>query len=191
MPERSRLFTREPRWLCAHRGLSLEAPVASWLCETGSLTSRLRALCDDGFGVRVLRQGWERPFAGESLALGLEPHRRSLVREVILHCHGHPLVLARSVIPQIALRGVQRRMAHLGERPLGELLFAYRKLARLRLDVARVPACTWQAATLTLAQSEGVAGIWGRRSLYGVARGQVLVCEFFLPALLQLTDDSA
>lgn len=187
MPERSRLFLREPRWVGAHPGISIEAPVASWLYESGSLTARLRSVCDSGFGVRVLRQSWDRPFPGEARALGLNPCRRALVREVMLHCHDHPLVLARSVIPETALRGVQRRMAHLGERPLGELLFAYRKLARLRLDIAEVPATSWRKSALSLAQTSNPA-IWGRRSLYGVARGQVLVCEFFLPALIELED---
>lgn len=184
MPERSQLFLREPRWVGAHRGFFEATPIASWLYESGSLTARLRAACGAGFAVKVLGQRWERPYAGEARALGLPLHRRALVREVILHCHGVPLVMARSVIPPEALRGVQCRLAHLGERPLGELLFAYRKLSRLRLEFARITAADWRDSARLLAQAEGE--VWGRRSLYGVARGEILVCEFFLPRVLTL-----
>ena len=187
LPERSQLFLREPKWVSAYRGFPIAEPVASWLYETGSLTARLRAACGPGLAVKVLRQRWDRPFAGESLALGLQHYRHALVREVMLHCDGHPLVFARSVIPPEALSGIQCRLAHLGERPLGELLFSYRKLSRLRLELARISVKDWRKACLPLTQAEG--DVWGRRSLYGVARGQVLVCEFFLPAVLDLPDN--
>lgn len=188
MPERSQLFLREPKWLGARPGFSVHGPIASWLYESGSLTSRLRRNCPSGFGVRVLRQRWDRPYPGEARVLGLGASRHALVREVVLHCHGHPLVIARSVIPAEALRGAQCRLAHLGDRPLGELLFAYRKLSRLSLELAQVAPANWRSLGALLPQAEGC--MWGRRSLYGVASGRVLVCEFFLPPVLAL-DESA
>lgn len=189
LSKRSFLFRREPSWFSAHRGVSVtvDPSVRSWLFEAGSLTARLRAACGPGFGVRVLRQCWDRPWADESRALGLALRRHALVREVVLHCDGRPLVLARSVIPPDALRGVQCRLAHLGERPLGELLFAYWKLRRESLELTRIGMADWRDAGDVGA--EPADEVWGRRSLYTVARGHVLVCEFFLPAVLSLPEN--
>ncbi len=188
LSERSVLFRREPSWFSAHRGVSVAADrsIRSWLYESGSLTARLRATFGPGFGVTVLRQCWHRPWADESGALGLAPRRRALVREVALHCGGRPLVLARSVIPPEALRGLQCRLAHLGERPLGELLFAYRKLRRESLELSKIAVADWRESATVPTQSD--EEVWGRRSLYVVARGHVLVCEFFLPAVLSLPE---
>lgn len=159
--------------------------VRSWVEEPHSLTARLRGLCGDSFGVTVLRQGWNRPYPGETRALGLAWQRHALVREVVLYGRGRPLIAARSVIPREALRGTQCRLAHLGNRPLGELLFAYPKLARLSLEVARLDLPLWRPERVG---EFGLNGdVWGRRSIYTVASGHILVCEFFLPAIASLT----
>jgi chorismate--pyruvate lyase len=158
--------------------------VRSWIEETGSLTARLRATCGAGFGVTVLRQDWRRPFAGEAHILNLGRGQGALVREVVLHCAGRPLIVARSVIPRATLRRTHRRLAHLGNRPLGEWLFSHPGLVRLGLDVTVVGADRWGPA---LAKEFGLGGgVWGRRSVYEIAEGRVLVCEFFLPAIATL-----
>lgn len=188
MFKRSQLLKREPAWLGVRKGIVATAPdpVRSWLFEAGSLTARLRCACGPGFGVHLLRQGWDRPFRGEALALDLAAHRRALVREVLLHCDGRPLVLARTVMPPKVLHGEQCRLAQLGNRPLGELLFAYRGLSRNSLELALVEPSDWRAPILEETGLE--AAIWGRRSLYTVALGRILVCEFFLPAILSLPE---
>ena len=75
MNRRSRLFRQPPRWMRAHHGRLLPtqppAKVLSWLFENGSLTQRLRRGCAGPFRVVVLGQGWIKPFAEESRALGL------------------------------------------------------------------------------------------------------------------------
>jgi len=158
--------------------------VRSWIEEPGSLTARLRNACGARFGVTVLRQDWRRPFPGESRILGLRRGQGALVREVVLHCEGRPVILARSVIPRATLRGTHRRLARLGNRPLGEWLFSHPGLVRLGLDVARVDEDRWRPA---LVGEIGLrAAIWGRRSVYEIAEGRVLVCEFFLPAIATL-----
>ena len=158
----------------------------SWIYEAGSLTARLRAGCGAEFGVTVLRQWWERPFRGEIQALGLRGHRRALVREVLLHRAGTPLILARSIIPPEALKGVQCRLANLGNRPLGELLFSYPKLRRENLNLARIEPELWRLPLLAEGGVTIKSTVWGRRSRYVVASGHVLVCEFFLPDVLDL-----
>jgi chorismate--pyruvate lyase len=180
---RSQLFLRPPAWFHpGSRHLPRITPeIASWLLETGSLTQRLRALCGPEFRVRLLRQDWARPFAEELRALGLREGRRAVVREVLLQWGDNPLVAARSVIPAQALNGVQRRLARLGTRPLGEILFADPRLEREALELAEVDAGFWRrepAAVLALSSRT-----WGRRSLYSLGEDRLLVAEFFLPSL--------
>jgi chorismate--pyruvate lyase len=185
---RSVLFTRPPSWHSADsRCIKPQASLASWLYESGSLTARLRRACSTGFNVVLLRQNWDRPFAGEAQALNMAGHRHALVREVVLQCRNQPLVLARTIIPRSALNGAQGGLAHLGDRPLGELLFAYRGLRRDSLELARIDVPAWR---------HGLAGrlnigtrVWGRRSVYAIAKGKLLVCEFFLPAILTLPEN--
>jgi chorismate--pyruvate lyase len=181
---RSQLFIQPPRWFRVRhrRNRTIPPHIASWLFEAGSLTRRLRALCGEGFRVRLLRQAWDRPFAEEAEALGLAAGRRAVVREVALQRGGRPLVVARSVIPARTLKGVDRRLAHLGTRPLGEILFADPRLERKTLELTEIDVGLWQKdlrGNLDLS-----ARIWGRRSLYALGRGhRLLVAEFFLPEL--------
>ncbi|MDD5036219.1 MAG: chorismate lyase, partial [Methylococcaceae bacterium] len=140
---RSLLFQREPAWQ-AERLIVAPFAIRPWLFETGSLTTRLRRLAGPGVGVHLLGQGRNKPFAGEYASLELPVGRRALVREVVLHCEGRPLVLARTVIPPRTLRGRHRGLAHLGERPLGEVLFALRGLQRQSLELARIEPAGWR-----------------------------------------------
>lgn len=182
---RSVLFRREPDWRASPR---VHAPCAihSWLAESASLTARLRRTAGSGVGVQLLDQGFCKPFAGESALLGMATRRHALVREVLLRGEGGPLVLARTVIPAQALRGEHCGLARLGNRPLGEVLFAQRGLKRTRLDFAKLNPADWQPA---VAQEYGLEGpVWGRRSLYTLGGVSLLVCEFFLPAVLSLAE---
>jgi chorismate--pyruvate lyase len=182
---RSHLFKREPNWVDGSRiaWQTMSRSIRSWLQEEGSLTRRLRLACGAGFCVNLLGQHWAKPFRSESAELDLSPSRFALVREVALLCAGQPLVVARTILPAQTLSGVTRRLACLGNRPLGEVLFTYPDLRRTRFRVARVRAPDWQAVVgdrLNVGDS-----VWGRRSLYTLAGRKLLVCEFFLPAVCQ------
>lgn len=184
----SQLFKYPPRWQSArHGGLAglPEAHTLSWLHEQGSLTQRLRGLCGDSFRVVLLSQSFRKPFTEETRTLGLRAGQHSLVREVALQNGDHPLVVARSVIPVRTLRGVDRRLANLGTRPLGQVLFADPRLRRLRLQLARIECSDWQARDTGLDTPN--QAIWGRRSLYSLGAGHtLLVAEFFLPRLFHM-----
>ncbi len=135
----------------------------------------------------MLQQSWLRPFAEESQTLRLRLSRAALVREVALQCGEQPLVVARSIIPASVLRGTQRHLASLGNRPLGEILFSDPNLKRLGLKLAAVEKENWRpelSGVFDIAQSSD--RIWGRRSMYAIAHGNLLVAEFFLPSLLNL-----
>lgn len=189
MIRQSRLLKTEPSFHAPAAKLETLAGsrLLSWLSEKGSLTRRLRTLTGPEFRVAVLREDWAKPFPGEARLLDLRTARSARVREVMLMAGDRPLVLARSIIPQRTLCGRHSPLARLGTRPLGEWLFAHPALRRLSLEFARVQPESWSA---DLGATRGIAvPVWGRRSHYRVARHPLLVCEFFLPALLSLERD--
>ena len=159
----------------------------AWLFDPCSLTQRLQQACADsgrgGFAVRVLSQCRMRPHRDERRLLGMPEHQLALVRQVHLTCAGQPWVFARTVIPVRSLSGRGRRLACLGNRPLGAMLFADRSVQRGRLQVARL---TPGNAVFTSAVS-GLVNIpdeiWGRRSVFHYAGRPLLVNEIFLPGV--------
>lgn len=176
----------EPSWL--GRGLMRHAQIPEqvypWLWDQTSLTARIKSVCRHaGFRVRVLRQGWGRPLYSEARLLGMRRGGRAIVREVELLCGDTPWVFARTLIPAVSLRGPARRLAHLGDRPLGEVLFSDQRMRRGETQVARLqprhPLFT--AATCNLA--ERPSEIWGRRTLFYLSSKPLLVNEIFLPGL--------
>lgn len=169
------------------RQLSRAAPnemLRAWLLDTGSLTRRVQCACPGRFRVQVERQGWGRPRLDECRALGVRLGRVALIREVHLLCDDRPWVFARTVIPLSTLRGACRRLAHLGNRPLGALLFADPHMQRGPVEVTRIA----HGSAIFMAATQGVRrrpqAIWGRRSVFRLSGKPLLVSEFFLPGLL-------
>lgn len=159
----------------------LPAELASWLIDTASLTRRLRALCGSAFRVRVIEQRRRRPLPSERAALGLPDHAWALVRQVRLLCDARPLVYARTIMPEATLKGARRRFAHLGNRPLGEMLFADRRIVRGDMEIARIEA----GQELHTLAAAGRAPLWGRRSIFLIDGHPLLVNELFLPEILR------
>ncbi len=173
----------EPLWrpVAGAAGVRPPPPVAAWLRPASSLTHRLRRTCGSGFAVRVLSQGWTRPLPDEALALAIAPGRRAFVRRVQLLCDGTPWVFGRTVIPAPTLRGRRRRLAHLGETPLGAVLFSDPGLRRESVEFARIaPPC----ALFADAAGAGAANeVWARRCRYRLQGRRLLVTEVFLPTI--------
>jgi chorismate--pyruvate lyase len=175
----------EARWIPQARLLRDHVPPAirHWLFDRASLTRRLRAACHGRFRVQLLSQRRQGPLLGEARRLGLAPHASALVREVRLLCDEGPWVFARTVIPLQTLRGRTRRLAHLGTRPLGAMLFADASMERDEVEIARLDP----GSALFEHAARGVAidePIWARRSVFRVAGKPLLVSEIFLPSLL-------
>ena len=63
---------------------------------------------------------------------------RAIIRQVQLMCADHPWIYARTVIPATSLRGKLQRLAHLGNRPLGAMLFADPGMQRGVVELARI-----------------------------------------------------
>ncbi len=143
---------------------------------------RLKQLSGGDFRVRVLSQDWLRPRPDEESSLGSRAGSIALVRHVQLVCKGQPWVFARTVIPVSSMRGRLKRLAHLGDRPLGAMLFADPGMQREVVELARITPgqALFADATADLAQQP--KEIWGRRSIFRIANHPLLVSELFLPS---------
>ena len=80
-----------------------------------------------------------------------------------------------------SLRGRLQRLAHLGARPLGGMLFADPGLRRGTVQLARIRAGQALHAAATSRLRQTPVEIWGRRSVFRVAGNPLLVSEIFLP----------
>lgn len=161
---------------------ALPAGIEPWLRDTGSLTRRVIQACNGGaFRVRLLRQGWGKPWVSEAGALRVRLTEATLIREVDLECNGRPWVFARTLIPATSFSGPARRLAYLGEKPLGAVLFSERQVSRGTTQLARIQPqhLLYQAATDHL--DEPPPEVWGRRTLFYFAHRPILVNEIFLP----------
>jgi chorismate--pyruvate lyase len=181
---KSFLFSREPLWLENRQGSRHKIPenVQSWIYESGSLTQRLRNFYGDSVAVKILRQRWHSPFLSERRLLKLPENRYSLIREVLLHANGKPLVLARTIIPAVTIKAAKSNLSQLGTRPLGEVIFSYPKLERIAMDVTLIGPSTWTQPAI--AEAGINQPVWGRRTVYAIAHKHMLVSEFFLPEVL-------
>lgn len=174
-----------PVWASSRRWLRTRLPVGliPWLLDSGSLTDRLKAACPGTFRVRVLDEGWRRPRLDEVRSLGLPVANVAWVRQVQLLCDERPWVFARTVIPATTLSGAQRRLAHLGNRPLGAFLFADPGMQRGPVELACIRQGQAMYAEATSGLRQKAPQIWGRRSVFRLARKPLLVAEIFLPPL--------
>jgi chorismate lyase len=181
---KSFLFTREPLWHEHRRGSQHHLPevVQSWAYEAGSLTQRLRDYYGNAIAVSILFHQLRTPFISERRQLQLPPHRYGLTREVILHTNGKPLLLARTIIPEETIKVAHRNLAHLGTRPLGEVIFSYPDLERITMDLALIEPTNWTEQAQRKAKID--QPIWGRRTVYALQKRPMLVSEFFLPEIL-------
>ena len=182
----------EPRWTDWRRQrlAAVPAGVLEWLRDEGSLTQRVIQACGRGeFRVRVLHQGWAAPLYSESRLLKMRRGSTALLREVELLCNSHPWVFARTLIPATSLRGSARRLGRLGDKPLGAVLFSDPHIHRGLTQVARLqqrhPLFEAASSHLTVKPPE----LWGRRTLFFVAKRPILVNEIFLPDIPQGAKD--
>ena len=128
------------RW-CSHRCYrrnAIPADLAGWLLDPASLTKRLLQICPGAFRVRLLSQQWGRPRPDEAKVLGMRYNGQAIIRQVRLLCDERVWVYARTVIPVTSMRGKLKRLAHLGTKPLGAMLFADHGMRRGIVELARI-----------------------------------------------------
>lgn len=159
---------------------SLNVNLKQWLFDSGSLTARLMDHCSGEFSVKVISIKRAAPTPDEIAALGMSPRSHAIIREVHLCCNNEPLVYARTIIPVSSLRGALRGLALLGNKPLGVVLFSDKSMRRKPMEITSVkPGHKCYAWS----QSMRHATVWGRRSVFSLKQQELLVSEFFLPAL--------
>ena len=152
-------------WFPLDDSLRARVPDAlwSWIAETGSLTQRMKRACRD-FSLVVLAEDETLLEVDDAATMGIEVGAPARCRVVHLCCRGEPWIRARSLLPHSTLIGAGRPLAALGDRPLGDALFAHPDMVRGPIEVTDTPS-------------------WGRRSVFRLAGEPVLVAEWFLPAL--------
>lgn len=162
----------------------LPAPVRPWLCDTGSLTQRLRSACGpESFSVRLIAQHWQSASAGDAKWLGIPMRAPLIERQVQLMCGQQPLVYARSLIPLAALHGSYTELGSMGQRPLGEKLFADPVMIRGEVLWSWLPRGSHLYHTALGGCTARPPRLYGRSSLFSGAAAPVLVSEYFLPNL--------
>ena len=185
-PEKTNILKAQQntRWKPHNCHLRSDVPgnMLCWLLDSASLTKRLKQLSGGDFKVRVLSQGWQRPRLDEESSLGSRAGCITLVRHVQLICKGQPWVFARTVIPVSSMRGRLKQLAHLGDRPLGAVLFADPGMRRGVVELARITPGQALFADATADLAKQPNEIWGRRSVFRIANHPLLVSELFLPS---------
>lgn len=182
---------RQARWLAHPDGVRAPAAMRDWLVTPGSLTARLVAHSRQ-FRVQKLRQAGNVCLADEAAALGLARPQRVWEREVLLRCDGRPAVYGHTVVPLSATAADWPLFSALGERSLGTTLFHDPRVARGRLEFARIrpghPLLARVHAALAANDVPFDAGAihYARRCVYRRRQGLLLVTEVFLPAVLKL-----
>lgn len=157
--------------------------IEHWLFDTGSLTAKIISCCAGSFKVHVISETRASPTPDEIKALGLRYRSQAMIRQVILYCDEKPYVYARTVIPITTLTGPLRRLANLGNKPLGEVLFADRSISRGEVEISQLKA---SHENYKWTQNKDHQTIWGRRSIFYQKNKKLLVSEFFMPEINQL-----
>jgi len=163
----------------------IEPDILSWLTDEGSLTKRLKAYCPDHFSVKVLAEEWSKPDYSEARLLNIPMSQKVLLRQVHLKCGEQLNVYARSIIPLSTLQGKHQRLQYLGNKPLGEYLFANPTLKRSKVEWTKLTPGSSLFKTAMVHQESTETAVWGRRSLFQIDNKSLLVSEFFLPILFQ------
>jgi chorismate lyase len=176
-----KLVAKPIEWLPAGAPGALpdDAELDGWLRDTGSLTSRLRAACGQGFRLELLGEALE-PVPTDALALLEGGEARS--RRVRMFCGDCLCVCATTLIPAGTLAG-DPWLADLGDRPLGDALLERCGIQRSPFEFARANP----AHPLFQPALEGTdirpAWVWARRSRFQLTVGPLLIYEMFLPGL--------
>ncbi|MEW4983373.1 MAG: chorismate lyase [Cycloclasticus sp.] len=177
-------FVKEPAWreLSQWPLRTMPKHVVDWLLEPNSLTNRIKTTFHKPFSVSLKGQGLAKSFLADAQRLNQPPYRYALTREVELNIGGKPFVFARTTLPRKVAHNLQE-LTHLGSKPLGEVIFSYPDLKRVRLDLAKIDAAQLNITTRKLLA--GQPYIWARRNTYQINKCTFLVSEFFLPALFE------
>lgn len=175
MPERD--------WLNFVPGI--EAGYAPWLHDRGSLTRRIQQRCS-AFSVRNVHAGLAIANRDEIALLNIPRPQHIYTRNVFLYADGRPVVFAHSVVSARHLQRAWHALQHLGNRPLGALLFSHPLVQRAPLRYKALkpghPLYRQAASVMEVQQPR----LWARRSVFTLHGASLLVTEVFLPQILEV-----
>jgi chorismate--pyruvate lyase len=153
----------------------VDKPWRHWLLDTGSLTQNVKDLAPGRFSLQLLDRRFDQPSLSECNALNIKPRHEAYIREVTLCVDNQAHIYARSIIPRSTLTASERQLLTLQTTPLGEFLFAHKNMRRGPIEIKQ-------------GQLNGQT-VWARRSIFYVNDKPLLVCEYFLPSLLQVKSE--
>lgn len=166
----------------------LKKPIGSrqyqpWLLDKASLTLHLKKRYKR-FSVQNVKLSFDQPFNDELDMLCNLTQGNPLIRDVILLGNQQPIVFAHSILPKQSLRGAWYSLGKLGNKPLGEALFANPKVKRTKLMFKKINKhhALFQQIQKHLHIDEHY--LWARRSSFHLNGANILVTEVFLPAIL-------
>lgn len=187
LKEKSQARTMRPQFWKPAGLLSRVAPsrkIQGWLNTPNSLTAKLKNLCPD-LQVVVLSEKQEVPLLNESQRLGLARDEEAWVRCVLLKCGDKSWVYARTIIPNFDSNNPWSELQHLGNKPLGEVLFEMPSIQRSPFEFSKDTLSYWPhlADALSNPQSSHLSG-YARRSMFHQQAAPLLLTEVFLPGLV-------
>lgn len=163
----------------------IEHGYAPWLHDHGSLTRRIQHHCSS-FHVQNIYNGLTIANHDEIEVLQLTRRQKIYTRDVFLFADNNPVVFAHSVVAAEHLKGAWHALQHLGNRPLGALLFTHPLIKReaLRFQSLKQGHPLYQQATQKLLSPP--SQLLARRSVFSLYSAPLLVTEVFLPHILHL-----
>jgi len=164
---------------------TLPSSLRKLLLENGSLTQQLESCCPGKLCLELTGQSWRRPLYDEAKTLALPAGAYTLVREIYLKCNNLPWVYGRSIIPASTFTGAERRLAHWGQRSLGDYLFSERKARRGQIEIARILPKDRLFLLAVKNMDTEAAELWGRRSMFYIKDKPLLVVEIFLADVIK------
>ena len=165
--------------------VAIDKRLRAGLFQTGSLSRYLQEKCTGVFRVQPEAEAWRLPMPDEAARLSLGGDETAFIREAWLQSDEQRLVYARTVIPRATLAGTGGRLARLGARPLGEVLFAEAGACRSNMRYARLPPESDLGRLIKDRRQDMAEAPWARQSLFHLRNRPLLISEVFLPELVR------
>lgn len=159
-------------------------PLHLWLTDRGSLTKRLRGICEE-FRVVVHQSRFEKVCPDETFLLSGGNGTMAVVREVSLVCDGIPLVFGRSILMTRKSGSLALSFKRAGDNSIGTILFANPGVYRSPIYFKRINRQhTLHAKSSTVFGKNVEPFFWARRSVFSLRSERICVTEVFSPQLI-------
>lgn len=160
--------------------------IQTWVLYKQSFMQRLTQHGIHDARIHVLKENWELPEASEKKLLKLDLKQPAFVREVLILNDQYQLMFARAVMPESLSKGPLKELFHLGNRPLGSVLFHYLDMHRSDFNFALLCEGMEKYDELNGLLNINHDNIYARRSLFTWHEDAILLSEFFLPDITRL-----